>query len=198
MPRNGTRILRPPRLPAFVLAVLAWLPLTFAVWYFTAPLLLWPAAVLAEVIARTGFGTLVRDVEQSNALLTFATSLRPGTGQGDAFVSVDVNLLLYAFGMPLLAALILAAREPAWKRHLLVGYGALLPVATFGALADFLKNVAITAGPAVASQTGFSAPQRESIAFAFQLASLILPAIVPAIAWVLMHRDFLERLRQRP
>ena len=67
-----------------------------------------------------------------------------------------------------------------------------------GGLADFLKNVAITAGPAVASQTGFSAAQREVIAFAFQFGSLILPAIVPAIVWVLMHRRFLERLRGVP
>jgi len=69
---------------------------------------------------------------------------------------------------------------------------------TLRSFADFLKNVAITAGPAVASQTGFSAAQREAIAFAFQFGSLILPAIVPAIVWVLMHRRFLERLRQGP
>jgi hypothetical protein len=73
----------------------------------------------------------------------------------------------------------------------------LLPVVAFGALADFLKNVAITAGAAIASQSGFSAAEREVIAFAFQLGSLILPAIVPAVAWVLMHRGFLERLRER-
>jgi len=114
------------------------------------------------------------------------------------FVSVDVNLLLYSFGMPLLAALTLAAREPSWKRHLLVGYVVIIPFIAFGGFADFLKNVAITAGPAVASQTGFSAAQREAIAFAFQFGSLILPAIVPAIVWVLMHRRFLERLRQGP
>jgi hypothetical protein len=97
--------------------------------------------------------------------------------------------------MPLLAALILAARETTWKRHLVVGYLVLTPFIAWGGLADFLKNVAITAGPAVASQTNFSAAQREAIAFAFQFGSLILPAIVPAIVWVLMHRRFLERLR---
>ena len=65
-------------------------------------------------------------------------------------------------------------------------------------LADFLKNVAITASPLVASQAGFSSLQRELIAFAFQFGSLILPAVVPAVAWVLTHRAFLERLRERP
>jgi hypothetical protein len=74
----------------------------------------------------------------------------------------------------------------------------MLPCTAWGALADFLKNVAITAGPAVAAQTGFAPWQREAIAFAFQFGSLILPAIVPAIVWVLMHRRFLERLRTAP
>ena len=102
------------------------------------------------------------------------------------------QLLLYSFGMPMLAALILAARAPTWKRHLLVGYLVLVPFIAWGGLADFLKNIAITAGPQVASQTGFSAGEREVIAFAFQFGSLILPAIVPAIVWVLMHRRFLD------
>ena len=194
-PRAASQPLRAPRLSAFVLAVLAWLPVTFAIWYFGAPVLLWPAATIIEGIARTAFSGLVNGVEQAGATISFATSLRPGTGLTDAYVSVDVNLLLYSFGMPMLAALILAAREPAWKRHLVVGYLVLAPFIAWGGLADFLKNVAITAGPQVASQTGFSAAQREVIAFAFQFGSLILPAIVPAIVWVLMHRRFLERLR---
>ena len=184
-----------PRLSAFVLAVLAWLPVTFAVWYFGAPVLLWPPALVIEAVARAAFARIVTGVEQAGATVSFATSLRPGTGLTDAFVSVDVNLLLYSFGMPMLAALILAARAPTWKRHLLVGYLVLVPFIAWGGLADFLKNIAITAGPQVASQTGFSAGEREVIAFAFQFGSLILPAIVPAIVWVLMHRRFLERLR---
>ena len=46
-------------LARFVLAVLAWLPVTFAVWYFAAPVILWPATLLTELVARVGFGDLV-------------------------------------------------------------------------------------------------------------------------------------------
>jgi hypothetical protein len=180
---------------AFALAVLAWLPAAFVAWYLAAPLLVWPAGLLVHGAARLAFGDLVRAVEQAASTLTITTTLRPATAAANGVVSVEVNLLLYAFGMPLLAALILAARERSWKRNLLVGYAVLLPVVAFGALADFLKSVAITAGAPIVSQTGFSTAEREVIAFAFQLGSLILPAIVPAVAWVLMHRAFLERLR---
>ena len=73
-----------------------------------------------------------------------------------------------------------------------------MPFVAWGGLADFLKNVAITMGPHFASQTGFAGWQREAIAFSYQFGALILPAVVPAVAWVLTHRAFLERLRLRP
>jgi hypothetical protein len=76
-----------------------------------------------------------------------------------------------------------------------MGYAAVLPVVAWGAIADFLKSVAITSGPAIASQTSFSPLQIELVAFAYQLGSLILPTVVPAATWVLMHRGLLERLR---
>ena len=185
-------------LASFVLAVLAWLPVAFAVWYFAAPLLLWPAALACELIARAGFHDIVRSVEQSGPVLTFTTALKPGQTVAGGFVSVDVNMLLYAFGLPLFAALTLAARELRRLRKFLLGYAFLLPAIVWGILADFLKNIAITAPTQVVSQTGFVAWQREAIAFAFQFGSLILPAVAPAVAWVLMHRAFLERIRRGP
>ena len=183
----------------FVLKVLAWLPIAFVVWYFGAPLLLWPVKMILAVVARVGLPDLVATVEQSAAVFTFATLLKPGEGLAtSAHITVDVDGLLYSFGMPLFAALVLAAREPRWPRTLAIGYAVQVPFVAWGALADFLKNIAITSGPLVASQTGFSAWQREAIVFAFQFGSLILPTVVPAVAWVLTHRAFLERLRENP
>ena len=183
----------------FVVKVLAWLPVAFVVWYFGAPLLLWPVKVILAVIAWAGLPDLVTSVEQSAAVFTFASSLKPGEGLAtSSHITVDVDGLLYSFGMPLFAALVLAAREPRWARTLAIGYAVQVPFVAWGVLADFLKNVAITSGPLVASQTGFSAWQREAIAFAFQFGSLILPTVVPAVVWVLTHRAFLERLRENP
>jgi hypothetical protein len=183
----------------FVVTVLAWLPVAFVVWYFAAPLLLWPVKLLVEAGVRIGAGDLVRAVEQQGSILTFATTLKPGTATGaGGVITVDVNMLLYSFGMPLFAALVVAAREPGWPRRLVVGCAALMPFVAWGVVADFLKNIALTSGPMVASQTGFVAWQREAIAFAYQFGSLILPTVVPAIAWVVSHRGFLERLRREP
>jgi hypothetical protein len=183
-------------LARFVVKVLAWLPVAFTVWYFGAPVLLWPVKLLLDAVTRLGFSDLVAGIEQNAASFTFATSLQPGEAiASSAHITVDVDGLLYSFGMPLFAALVLAAREPRWLRTLAIGYAVLVPVAAWGVIADFLKNVAITSGPLVASQTGFVAWQREAIAFAFQFGSLILPTVVPAVTWVLTHRALLERLR---
>ena len=171
----------------------------FVVWYFAAPVLMWPAALLVDLAARWGFADIVQGVEQTRTILTFATTIKPGsTSTRGGEITVDVDLLLYSFGLPLYAALVLAAKEARWPRLLLIGYAALMPSVAWGVLADFLKNVAITSGPLVASQTGFAAWQREAIAFAFQFGSLILPTVVPAVTWVLTHRAFLERLRENP
>jgi hypothetical protein len=183
----------------FVLKVLVWLPAAFVVWYFGAPLLLWPVKLIVAGIAQLGFPDLVTAVEQNAGAFTFATSLKPGEGlAASAHITVDVDGLLYSFGMPLFASLVLAAREPRLPRTLAIGYAVQLPFVAWGVLADFLKNVAITSGPLVASQTGFAPWQREAIAFAFQFGSLILPTVVPAVTWVLTHRAFLERLRESP
>ena len=187
-------------LPRFVLRVIAWLPLTFALWYFAAPLLVWPVALLAELFTRSSFDW-VKSVEQMGPLITFVTSLKPAEGANPAgvkaVVSVESNVLLFSFGLPMLAALILAAREPHRVRMLLIGFVVLLPFQTFSVVADFLKNVAILAPPAVSSQTGINAFQREVIAFCYQFGTLILPTVAPAIVWVLMHRRFLEKLSGR-
>jgi hypothetical protein len=182
-------------LPRFILLTLAWLPVTFVVWYFAAPILLYPAQALAELVLRAGFADLVRSVSGDGAALQVVTTLKPGQATGGGQVVVDVNALLYSFGMPMFAALVLAARAAHWPRILVAGLAAMVPFVTWGVVADVLKNLAITAAPAVASQTGFSAAQREAIVFAYQFGTLILPTVVPAAIWVLTHRPFLEQLR---
>ncbi len=180
----------------FTLRVLAWLPVAFVAWYFAAPLLLAPAVLLMRGVAHAGFADLVRSIEQVGTVATFVTPLRPGGAAFASVLTVDVNLLLYSFGLPLFAALTLAARAPSCGRYLALGYVALVPCIAWGALADFLKSVAVTGGPAIASQTGFVAWQREAIVFAYQFGALILPAVAPAVLWVALHGKFIAALRR--
>jgi hypothetical protein len=179
-------------LAPFLLLVAAWLMAMFFLWWLATPILTWPVAMLAELVARVGMGDLVRSVEQHGEIVTFVTSLRPPGALPDARAVLEVpsNVRLFSFGLPLLAALTLAVREPHALRKLAQGYVVLVPVQTFSVIADFLKN--LTDDPATMAQLGMVPLQREVIAFCYQFGTLILPTVAPAIVWVLMHRRFLE------
>ena len=97
---------------------------------------------------------------------------------------------------PIIVALaVIAARDGC--RATLLWASVLVPSRAMTSSISPLKSVAIGAGPVVASQSGFTAPERELIAFAYQFGTLILPTVVPAVAWVLTHRAFLERMREQ-
>ena len=185
----------------FVLLVFAWLVCTLFVWWFASALLAWPIGLLAELASRVALPDLVQAIEQQGDKITFVTSLHAANATvataASGLVSDDIDVRHFTFGLPLLAALILAARAPHRARNLLIGYAILLPFQTWGVMAEFLEDIAVGFGPGVASQTGFSAWQREAIAFAYQFGTLILPTVVPAVVWVLMHRRLLEDFARR-
>lgn len=184
-------------LPRFFAKVFLWLPVVFAVWYLGTPLLMWPTALLVKSILVAGFGDFVRGIEVAHGSISALTTLRPENAPlGSAAVLVpEVNALAYSFGMPLFAALILAAKEPGWPRKLLLGLLVLLPFQVLGVVTDVLRQIAIIAGPGVALQAGFVQWQRELVVFAFQFSTLIVPAVAPAVLWVILDRRFLERWR---
>jgi hypothetical protein len=182
----------------FILLVFAWLACTLFVWWLASALLAWPIGLLAELVSRVALADLVQGVEQHGDVITFVTTLHGAkatvAAAAGGVVSDDIDVRHFTFGLPLLAALILAAGAPHRARNLLIGYAILLPFQTWGVIAEFLEDIAGGLGPGVASQTGFSAWQREAIAFAYQFGTLILPTVVPAVVWVLMHRRLLEGL----
>jgi hypothetical protein len=185
----------------FVFRVAAWLPPAFLVWYLAGPLLAWPITLLTTIVAKIGFADIVQAVEQQGHLVVLVSTLKPtlSTTQGVAsgVVSIELNVLLYSFGFPMLVALTLAAGQPRALRTLLLGYAVLAPFVTWGLVAEFLKHIVFDAGPGVAAQTGFTSVQREIIAFSYQFGVLILPTVAPAVFWVLTHRRFLEGFAAR-
>jgi hypothetical protein len=186
----------------FVLRALAWVPPCFAVWYFAGPVVVQPAWWLTRLVARTALGRLFSDVERDGISMTFVTTLRPGQATtlapASGIVTFDVNALIYTYGVPLIVALTLAARQPGKWPRLAVALAALVPFQAWGALSDALQTVAVGLGPAVASQTGFSPLQREAVVFAYQFGHLVLPAVAPAVAWVVAQRQYLQRLAALP
>src|SRR5439155_23727501 len=140
-------------------------------------------------------------VEQQGHMLTIVSTLKPMLAtteqSANSVLSVEVNTLLYNFGLPMLAALVLAARQPHPLRKLLLGYAVLAPLVACGLVAEFLKRVTFDTAPAVAAQTGFGPLQREAVAFAYQFVSLLLPTVAAAVFWVVTARRVIDCIRAR-
>ena len=184
---------------AFFLKAALWLPLCLALWYWKAEWFNGPAAIVSGWIMRGLFPGWVQAVEWSQRTISLVTTLRvpmvPGVNEGKVAVMVaEANPLLYTYGLPLFAALLLASGEAKRWRKLMLGAVVLIPFQAWGICFDLLKQVAITAGPDVTAQTGFSTWQRESIALGYQLGTLILPTVAPIALWLALNRQLIPML----
>jgi hypothetical protein len=130
------------------------------------------------------------------------------------------NVLVYSYGLPLLYGLVMATPLN-WRRTFLqlgVGFVVLTLVQTFGLVGEVLKTMAYGVQPAVqvalasmnyaaiAPAASIAAEQNmlaalgshglslDLIGLMYQFGYLVLPAVTPAILWIVMNPRFLEEL----
>jgi hypothetical protein len=181
-------------LAGFVLRTLAWLPPSFGAWYLLAP---WHSGVAG------GMGQLIIDaykvgvlakLDRSGPELVFVSTLQVLSPGGQAGVlAVEVNALIYTYGLALFLALTLAAR--AHWRTLLIAPVVLLPFQGWGIAFDFLAQVGVKLGPAISAQAGLLGARAEFIALGYQLGALVFPSVVPVVLWAFYNRAFIVALR---
>jgi hypothetical protein len=193
-----TELFNPPKSIYVLFArTMLWLPLTFFLWALNAPILHFPIALATQALSWFGVPSWLMDVEQGARTFNFITSLKPPSAEAgfsaSARVATEVNGLLYTFGLPLFAALTLAAAEKRWVRALWLGYLFLLPFQLLAVYATALKQIAFEFGPAVAQQMEFSTFQNTAVAYAYQFSTLIMPPVTALLAWFLTHRETVQR-----
>ncbi|MBS4098279.1 MAG: hypothetical protein KGZ83_15760 [Sulfuricella sp.] len=180
----------------FLLRAALWLPPCFAVWFLAAEFLTWPANWLAGEILHHLFPGFVNATDIGKGMLNVSTTLLP---PGETVVArnqwigmdFEVNSLIPGYGLPLFVALSLATAGARGIGKILLGALLLLPPQVWGICFVFLQNVAITGGPYIAAQVGFSGLQREAVALGYQFGSLIFPSLAPVVIWLAMNRKFL-------
>jgi hypothetical protein len=177
----------------FALRTLAWLVPCFAAWYALAP---WHARPIAWLGAR-GVDLFTRvsvsSTEFHGALVTFVTTMQVQVAPTQAGVlAPEVNVLVYTYGAAVLAALMLASRAP--LARLVAGLLLLAPFQAWGVAFEVIAELALRTAPEVAAQAGIEGWRREAAALAYQLGSLIFPALVPVMAWAVLQRTYVEAL----
>jgi hypothetical protein len=182
-----------PSLAAFVLRTFLWLPPCFAAWYFSAKYHAALAGGLARLMVDVFTPGVLSALEQPDVDLAFVTTIQAQSAPGQAGVLVpEVSPLLYTYGLALFLALMLAARARWWK--ILAGAVLLLPFQSWGIAFDFLAQIGIRMGPEVAGQAGLGGWRTETVALGYQIGTLILPSLVPVVAWAAFNRTLLEGL----
>mgnify|MGYP000412659938 CR=1 FL=1 len=181
-----------PTLGAFVLRVFLLLPPCFAAWYLAAPYHSAVAAAFARFFVALFNAALLSGTEQHAADIVFVTKLQVQQAPGQTgVIAIEVNPLIYSYGLALFLALMFAARARWWK--ILAGVAILFPFQGWGIGFDFLAQVAAKLGPGVAAQAGLLG-SREAIALAYQVGNLVFPSLVPVVLFVAFNRPYIRSL----
>ena len=188
---------RAPSLGAFVLRTLLWLPPCLGAWHFGGTFVADAGSALARLMLDALRPGLVETIERDGVDLVFVTTLaaKDASGQTGALLAT-VDPQLYTFGLALFVALMLAARVRAWM--IVAGAALLVPFQAWSITFDFLAQLGIRSGAAVAAQAGLLGWRREAIALGYQVGALILPSLAPVLLWVAFNRGFIDGLLRRP
>jgi hypothetical protein len=205
-----------------IFAAALWLPLSFVVWFYFKQLFAFPVYLGAETVMKTWMPEIVTKVEAGYFAQEAVTGREPGavllgsyqhrftinapvptdmpgmidTAGKKMEVVVDINPLIYGYSVPLLIGLILVTPLTTRQRLLQIGLGLLilLPQQVYGVCVDLLQKLVFLGTPETAAVILSQGISKNMIALAYQFGYLMLPPVVPIMAWVLMNRDFVEKL----
>lgn len=176
----------------FFLRAVFWLVPALALWFWGREWVVLPVAWLVEQALLTFFPGWVYGAVLDGTNLELLTTIRvPQQGGAIAELVPDANVLKYCYGLPMLVALVLAARARGVWWKLPLGALLLLPFQAWGVVFDLLITIAVHSADVSAAVTGFSALQINLFAVGYQLGFLLLPTLVPALIWLRFERQFL-------
>lgn len=185
MPRKNSHLIA-----RFFLRSILWLVPCLALWFALGHWMAVPPAWLAGSVVQAIFPFWVTGTELIGTQHALLTSLAARGADGQiGNLAPEVNVLTYAYGTPLLAALLLAVRARGvwWKIPL--GALALVPFQAWGVLFAWLSQVAIVSGGMISGQLRFDAWQTNGIAAGYQFGFLLMPTLAPILVWLLLdHR----------
>ena len=172
----------------FLRTVLLLIPM-LALWYWAREWVVAPPAWLAGKALQFQFPSWVLGIEREglhHVLLTNLKVVTPNRQVGE--LTPEIRALSYCYGSALLPALLLGgqARKLWWK--LPAGLALLIPFQAWSIAFAWLLQVAVQAGPQVASEAGFSAMGMNLVAAGYQFGYLIFPALAPVLVWLALDR----------
>lgn len=182
-----------PPLTRFFLSTLVLLVLLTGVWTQISQWTSQPVSTLTHMALEFGAPYWVESVKKLPELIEVQTRLQVAMKGGVGDVIVTANPSHYAYGLPILWALLLAAGGPGRVGKLALGYVLLLPAQTFSLTMDLIKQMAM-AVPGGARMLHIDQWQLELIGLGYQLGTLVIPTVVPMAVWLVLDRGYAKQL----
>jgi hypothetical protein len=207
--------MRLSHLQRFMLGAVLWLPFAFFVWFWFAAPLVWPVIEVARLVLLHAWPSLFAAISQGADLLDaqghvlahagylmqlssrVLVNVAPaGAPAQFGFLEPVVNPMIYGYALPLFAGLVLATPLTRMQRvvQFAIGFPVIWLAQSFGVIAESLKSVGLDAGAGGAEAVRRAGLPLELIALCYQFGYLILPALVPAVLWIVCNRSFIEML----
>ncbi len=151
-----------------------------------------PAAAIVDIVLGNAAPDWVRAIHKSPGRLEVDTRIRVTVAESAASnqiaeLVVESKPARYASGLPLLLALLFAARSRRWLPKALGGYALLLIPQSFSLTFDILRQIMVAGG---AGALGVAQWRLEGIALGYQVGALLLPTLAPVLLWLWLDRAF--------
>ncbi len=190
----------------FFLKVLVWMPVSFALWYYSAEVGLWPVTKLVDGFLSFQIPYAIQSVTQVGHQIQVSVYLAvpasparlPGGSTGEMVLAGKflVNALKYGYCIPLFTALLLATPGHWWRKMKiwLMGMLILQLAQAWGVSFEVLKILLFDQGPEAPGMLGYGFLSLNGVGLAYQFGFLILPAVAPVVIWMAFHTDYLRDL----
>lgn len=187
----------------FMLTAVLVLPMAFFIWFYLSSLLVMPTSWLFEGLLRMVIGEPFHDISRNVYQLNVELFINPPpgiSGSGQAVAAIPLNPMIYGYGLALAGGLIFCI-PLTWLRRaiqLVSIFVSVTLVQTWGCFWELLKDLSIkqVLGPEGIAMVADAGISNEVVGFAYQFGYLVLPAVVPVVAWIIMNRQFIEGLVQ--
>lgn len=180
-------------LTRFFLRTLALLVVLTAIWSQIGKWTSQPVSILTHMALEFGAPYWVESVNKSPELIEVQSRLQVAMTGGVGEVIVGADPSHYAYGLPILWALLLAVGGSGRIGKLALGYVLLLPAQAFSLTMDLIKQMAMSV-PGGASALHIEQWQLELIGLGYQLGTLVLPTVVPIAIWLVLDRAYARQL----
>ena len=178
-----------------------YLPLSLFLWFAFAGAVVTPVLWLSKAILLSWMPEIFVDIERSQYVFSVLTSLvtdpallAKATAGQRVVLDFSINPMIYGYGLPVIAGLVLATPNSvaARVRQIAIGAVAIWLVQVNGVVWDTLKYVYFKLDGGSLAITKHIGP--ELLVGLYQFSYLILPPLVPVILWALMNRKFIDDL----